>query len=198
MKDGSKIYKGVMLETNVPFAFEDITPFRALFMFVTMAGGAISGSSVGAATGTTAGVANAGLFNLFKNGANEKDVQELANKGLSMGALSIFGAGDHQASVCAFNPYGEYDELTFTVACKSPYTDPMINALGGNQKADPVRLDVFADQVKVGEFMLDNEMKPTTYTVPINKCHQLMFWLECGDVRSGQYVLYDMTVRKKN
>jgi hypothetical protein len=25
-----------------------------------------------------------------------------------------------------------------------------------------------------------------------------MFWLECGDVRSGQYVLYDMTVRKKN
>lgn len=197
MKDGSKIYKGVMLETNVPFAFENITPFRALFMFVTMAGGAISGSSVGAATGTTAGVGNAGLFNLFKNGANEKDVQELANKGLSMGALSIFGAGDHQASVCAFNPYGEYDELTFTVACKSPYVDAMVNALGGNAKADSVRLDVFADQVKVGEFMVCNEMKPTTYTIPIHKCTQLMFWLECGEYRSGQYVLYDMTVRKK-
>jgi hypothetical protein len=40
-------------------------------------------------------------------------------------------------------------------------------------------------------------MKPTTVTVPINKCHQLMFWLECGDERSGQYVIYDMMVRKK-
>ena len=40
-------------------------------------------------------------------------------------------------------------------------------------------------------------MKPATVTVPINKCHQLMFWLECGDERSGQYVIYDMTVRKK-
>ena len=114
-----------------------------------------------------------------------------------MGAFSVFGAGDKQSSACAFNPYGEYDELTFTVACKSPYVDPMVNAMGGNKKADPVRLDVFADQVKVGEYWLSNEMKPATYTVPINKCHQLMFWLECGEYRSGQYVLYDMTVRKK-
>ena len=44
--------------------------------------------------------------------------------------------------------------------------------------------------------MVDNDMKPTTYTVPIHRCTQLMFWLECGDYRSGQYVLYDMTVRK--
>jgi hypothetical protein len=73
----------------------------------------------------------------------------------------------------------------------------MVNALGGNAKADSVRLDVFADQVKVGEFMVCNEMKPTTYTIPIHKCTQLMFWLECGEYRSGQYVLYDMTVRKK-
>ena len=198
MPDGSKIYKGFMLETNIPFALENITPFKAMFMFATMAGGAISGSDIGAMSGTTAGVGNAGLFNLFRNDAKDKGLEELKQRGLTMGALSIFGAGDKQSSACAFNPYGEYDEVTFTVACKSPYTDPMINALGGNQKADPVRLDVFADQVKVGEFMLDNEMKPTTYTVPINKCHQLMFWLECGEVRSGQYVFYDMTVRKKN
>ena len=197
MKDGTKIYKGVMLETNVPFAFENITPFKAMFMFATMAGGAISGSDIGAATSTTAGVGNAGLFNLFRNDAKDKGIEELRKRGLSMGALSIFGAGDHQASVCAFNPYGEYDEVTFTVACKSPYIDPMVNALGGNAKADPVKLDVFADQVKVAEIMVDNDMKPTTYTLPIYKCTQLMFWLECGDYRSGQYVLYDMTVRKK-
>ena len=197
MPDGSKIYKGVMLETNIPFAFENITPFKAMFMFATMAGGAISGSDIGAVTGTTAGVGNVGLFNLFRNDAKDKGLEELRQKGLTMGALSIFGAGDKQSSACAFNPFGEYDELTFTVACKSPYVDPMVNAFGGNAKADPVRLDVFADQVKVGEFMVSNEMRPTTYTVPINKCHQLMFWLECGEYRSGQYVLYDMKVRKK-
>lgn len=197
MHDGTKIYKGVMLETNIPFALENITPFRAAFMFLTMAGGAISGSNVSAATGTTAGVGNVGLFNLFRNDAKEKGVQELREKGLTMGAFSVFGAGNKQSSACAFNPYGEYDELTFTVACKSPYVDPMLNAFGGNAKADSVRLDVFADQLKVGEFMVCNEMKPTTYTVPINRCHQLMFWLECGDHRSGQYVLYDMKVRKK-
>lgn len=199
MKDGRNIYKGVMLETNIPFAFENITPFRAMFMFVMGAGSAISSSGVGAATGVTAGAGMTGsLFSLFKNGANGQDAKALYNKGLSLGALSVFGAGGQQSSACAFNPYGEYDELTFTVACKSPYTDPMVNALGGNAKADSVRLDVFADQVKVGQFMVHNEMQPTTYTVPINKCQQLMFWLECGEYRSGQYVLYDMTVRKKN
>ena len=198
MKDGSKIYKGVMLEANVPFALENITPFQAMFMFITGVGSAVSDSDIGAVTGTTAGAGStAGLFNLFRSDADHQSVSRLASRGLTMGALSVFGAGDHQASVCAFNPYGEYDELTFTVACKSPYVDPMVNALGGNAKADPVKLDVFADQVKVAEIMVDNEMKPTTYTVPIYKCTQLMFWLECGEYRSGQYVLYDMTVRKK-
>ena len=198
MKDGTKIYKGVMLEANVPFALENITPFRALFMFITGVGGAVSNSDFSAYSGVSAGAGgSAGLFSLFNNKADQSSAQSLASKGLMLGGLSIFGAGDHQASVCAFNPYGEYDELTFTVACKSPYTDPMVNALGGNAKADPVRLDVFADQVKVAEIMVDNEMKPTTYTVPIHKCTQLMFWLECGEYRSGQYVLYDMTVRKK-
>ena len=40
-------------------------------------------------------------------------------------------------------------------------------------------------------------MEPQTFTVPIFKCHQLMFWLEPGERRSGQFVLYNMTVSKK-
>ena len=212
MPDGSRIYKGIMLETNIPFAFENITPFSALFMFITGVGGALSSSDIGAVTGTTAGAGEAaGLFGLFKNNANKKDAASLSRNGLMMGALSLFGAGDYQASACAFNPYGEYDELTFTVACRYPYVDPMRQVFEGFEnpiklitdpegktlKAPPVRLDVFADQVKVGEYWVYNEMKPTTVTVPINRCHQLMFWLECGEERSGQYVIYDMTVRKK-
>ena len=61
---------------------------------------------------------------------------------------------------------------------------------------NPVKLNVFADQVLVGEFWLDNKMQPLTVTVPIFKCHQLMFWLECGDKRSGQYVFYDLKLSK--
>ena len=61
----------------------------------------------------------------------------------------------------------------------------------------PVTLYVIADQMPVAEITLHDKMMPTTYTVPIHKCEQLMFWLQCGDVRSGQYVLYDMTVDKR-
>ena len=61
---------------------------------------------------------------------------------------------------------------------------------------NPVHLYVFADRVIVGDFVLNNKMQPSTFTVPINKCEQLMFWLQCEGARSGQYVLYDMTVSK--
>lgn len=215
MHDGSKIYKGVMLETNIPFALENITPLNAAFMFLTGAGGAISGGSdFGAYSGTTAGDGGvAGMMGAAVEAerGDSASLTKLLNNGLNFGVFSLFSAGGHQSSACAFNPFGEYDELTFTVACKSPYVDPMQQVAEGfanpvklitdpegkTLKAPPVKLCVFADQVEVGQYWVYNEMKPTTLTVPINRCHQLMFWLECGDVRSGQYVLYDMTVRKK-
>lgn len=176
MKDGTKIYKGIMLETNIPLGFEDVTLSQALFMFLTSAGGAISSSNVSAFTGVTAGVGG------------------LAG---GMGVLSLVNDGGGQSSAAAFNPYGEYESVTFTVANKSEYIDPFDEMIGGVKQAPPVKLDVFADQVKVAEIMLTDKMEPTTYTVPINKCTQLMFWLECGSVRSGQYVLYNMFVDKQ-
>jgi hypothetical protein len=102
----------------------------------------------------------------------------------------------HQSAVVAFNPFGEYESLTFTVANKSEFVDTDIfgKKLDPN---NPTTLYVFADMRKVGEFVLTNKMAPSTFTVPINKCRQLMFWLQCGETRSGQYVLYDMTVSKE-
>lgn len=176
MKDGTKIYKGIMLETNIPLGLEDVTLSQALFMFLTSAGGAISSSNVSAFTGVTAGAGG------------------LAG---GMGILSLVNEGGGQSSAAAFNPYGEYESVTFTVANKSEYVDPFDNIVGGVKQAPPVKLDIFADQVKVAEIMLTDKMQPTTYTVPINKCTQLMFWLECGSVRSGQYVLYNMFVDKE-
>ena len=175
MKDGSKIYKGVMLETNIPLGIEDISLTEMVFMFVTGAGSSISSSHIGAVTGITAG----------------------AGTGGALASLKLMDNSGRQSSVAAFNPYGEYETCTFTVANKSGYSDPVDNLLSGGRQHRPVKLNVFADQRLVGEFWLEDNMSPTTYTVPINRCHQLMFWLECGETRSGQYVLYDMKVSKR-
>ena len=172
MKDGSKIYKGFMLETNIPLGLENVTVMDAVFMFITGAGASISSSGVAAATGTSAGVSSPGAIGLLLSDPNNK-----------------------QSSAIAFNPYGEYESCTFTVANMNEYVDA-VEATFGATTAPPVKLNVFADQVLVGEYWLDNKMQPTTITVPIFKCHQLMFWLECGDYRSGQYVFYDLKVSK--
>ena len=179
MKDGSRITKGIMLETNVPPAlvFEDIDLNTAIFLFIVGAGSSISASNVAAATGISAG---AGLAGALAAGYS---------------TLNLVGDKGHQSAVAAFNPFGEYETLTFTVANKSEYVDEPILGVR-NDPANPVQLKVFADMRLVGDFSLSNFMQPTTWSVPIGRCTQLVFWLQCGDSRSGQYVLYDMELSK--
>ena len=180
MKDGSRINKGIMLETNVPPAlvFEDIDLNTAIFLFIVGAGSSISASNVAAATGISAGAGLAGAL------------------AAGYGALSLVGDKGHQSAYAAFNPFGEYESLKFTVANKAEFVDT--DLFGAKlDPNNPVKLMVFADMRKVGEFTLTNKMQPATYEVPINKCTQLVFWLECGETRSGQYVFYDMTLSKK-
>lgn len=177
MKDGTKIYKGVMLEANMPLAFEDVTLTDAFLMFVVGAGSALSQSDVAAYTGTTAGAGMAGQMAILR----------LVNP-----------TNNGQASVVAFNPYGQYQTCTFTVANKSEYWDDMDMLTHLGERVDhPFRLNVFADQKLVKQIEVYNKMEPQTFTVPIYNCHQLMFWLEPGDTRSGQFVLYDMKVSKE-
>ena len=179
MKDGSRINKGIMLETNVPpmLAFEDIDLNTAIFLFIVGAGSSISASNVAAATGVSAG---AGLAGALAAGYS---------------TLNLVGDKGHQSAVAAFNPFGQYETLTFTVDNKSEFVDTDI--LGAKMDPDnPVKLMVFADMRKVGEYWLTNRMQATTISVPIHKCTQLVFWLQCGESRSGQYVLYDMTLSK--
>ncbi|MBO4453805.1 MAG: NPCBM/NEW2 domain-containing protein [Paludibacteraceae bacterium] len=178
MKDGSKIYKGVMLEANVPLGFEDISLSEAAFMFILGAGSSMSASNVSAATGISAGAGMAGSWAVTKLMNNQ-------NGG--------------QASVVAFNPYGEYETCTFTVANKSEYWDEMDKVFRkkGTPPDTPFTLNIFADQQLVGQVQVSNRMEPQTIIVPIHKCHQLMFWLEPGNTRSGQFVLYDIKVSKQ-
>ncbi len=177
MKDGSKIYKGVMLEANVPLTFEDITISDALMMFMVGAGSSLSNSDVAAYTGVSAGAGVAGQMAILK----------LLNPN-----------NNGQAAVVAFNPYGEYKSCTFSIANKSEYWDDMDKLMSMGKRVDrKYKLYVIADQVLVKEIDVSNLMQPQTFTVPINNCHQLMFWLAPGEYRSGQFVLYDMTVSKK-
>lgn len=177
MKDGSKIYKGVMLEANVPLMFEDITISDALMMFMVGAGSSLSSSDVAAYTGVSAGAGVAGQMAILK-------LLNPSNNG--------------QAAVVAFNPYGEYKSCTFSIANKSEYWDDMDKLFSMGKRVDrKYKLYVIADQVLVKEIDVSNLMEPQTFTVPINNCKQLMFWLAPGEYRSGQFVLYDMTVSKK-
>ena len=170
MKDGSTIDKGIMLETNVPplLAFEDIDLNTAFYMFFVGNLAPLVPSQVQA--GGTDIPTGAGKLNLVKDNG-------------------------HQSAVAAFNPFGQYESLTFSVANKSEFVDEPVLGIRPDP-ANPVKLMVFADMRLVGEFWLTNQMPPTTYSVPLFGCTQLVFWLECGESRSGQYVLYDMTLSK--
>ena len=177
MKDGSKIYKGIMLEANMPLGLEDITISDAIMMFFIGAGSAISSSDMSAYTGVSAGGGLAGQLGILHLMNNQ-------NGG--------------QASVVSFNPYGEYQTCTFSIANKSEYWDDVDYVMNlGKYVERPYKLHVIADQRLVKTIECTNTMKPQTFTVPIYNCRQLMFWLEPGITRSGQFVLYDMKVSKK-
>lgn len=177
MKDGREIYKGFMLEANVAMGLEELSVMDAAFMFLTGVGANVSSSDVAAHTGTTGGVSGP----------------------LTGGISLLLFNGEHQSSAAAFNPFGEYESCTFTVENAYEHVDEFDKTFGNrSDKAllNPVKLNVFADQLLVGEYWLDNKTGPTTITVPIFKCRQLMFWLECGDQRSGQFVFYDLKLSK--
>ena len=178
MKDGSQICKGVMLEANVPLALENITLTDAAIMFLVGAGSALSQSDFSAYSGTSAGGGLTGNLAILR-------LMNPKNNG--------------QASVVAFNPYGQYKSCTFTVANKSEYWDEVDRLVNlGERKDHHFKLNVIADQKLVKQIDVYNLMQPQTFTVPINNCHSLVFWLEDGPTRSGQFVLYDITVRKKH
>ncbi len=179
MKDGSQINKGFMLETNIPLGLENVTLMDVVFMALTGVGASVSSSNVSAYTGVSAGVSGTPTASIF---------------------LLLEDKNSKQASAAAFNPYGEYESCTFTVANKAEYVDAfddVFNNQSTEALTNPVKLNVFADRVLVGEYWLDNKMEPLTVTVPIFKCRQLMFWMECGDRRSGQYVFYDLKLSKE-
>ncbi len=170
MPNGERIYKGFCLKTSVHFSSEmGPTGSPDVGIMGGMMGSAIL---VGAAGG-------AAITAVSPFGA----LIALASGGTAL-----------ESSCAAFNVWGEYDTVTFTVACRQSHNT------GGDTidvKTNPIdKLLIGADGNVVSEIELYEKMQPTTYTVPINKASQLMFWIECGDWDSGQYIFYDLKLSK--
>ncbi len=106
-------------------------------------------------------------------------------------ALMALAAGGEavENSCAAFNTYGEYNSVTFTVACYKPFTT-------GNESDYTETLWIGINGEVAAELTVYETMEPQTITIPIEGCEQLMFWLCNTGGTSGQYVFYDIKLTK--
>ncbi len=160
-----RIYKGFLLQTSVHFDLE-AGPLGEKGGGTAVAAGTL-GSSI--MIGTVGGAAISAVS--------------------PFGALIALAAGGtaKESSCAAFNTYGAYDLLTFTVARF---------AQGVSAPKQKERLLIGGDSKVLQEIELAADMQPTTFTVPINRSKQLMFWINCGDNTSAQYLFYDLKLSR--
>ncbi len=167
-----RIYKGFLLKTSTHFSF-DFGPLAGKGGAAGVAGAVAAGVSfvpLGAVGGAMIGSTLAGAAALLA---------------LAAGGTAV------ENSLAAFNTYGEYNSLTFTVACMEP-------AFGELYTGYPESLLIGVNGNVVQELALYDNMTPQTVTIPIEGCEQLMFWLSnTSGGWSGQFVFYDLKLSKK-
>ena len=181
--DGSRIYKGFVLQTSTHFSLD----FGALSGSDAVGAGAIGAAAVGAsfvATGAAVGGAMVGTT--------------LA----PIAPLLMLAAGGEavENSCAAFNTYGQYNSVTFTVECLRKEGDTQL--LGPDTMQPDIserkeRLLIGSNLEVVAELDVFEGMQPQTVTVPIEGCEQLMFWLSNTGGTSAAYVFHDIKVSKK-
>ena len=181
--DGSRIYKGFVLQTSTHFSLD----FGALSGSDAVGAGAIGAAAVGAsfvATGAAVGGAMVGTT--------------LA----PIAPLLMLAAGGEavENSCAAFNTYGQYNSVTFTVECLRKEGDTQL--LGPDTMQPDIserkeRLLIGSNLEVVAELDVFEGMQPQTVTVPIEGCEQLMFWLSNTSGTSAAYVFHDIKVSKK-
>lgn len=171
MPDGTRINKGFMLQTSVHFSLDH----GVLSGTDNAMAGAIGGAAVGSAF-VAAGAAVGGAV--------------VGSTLIGAAAFLMLAAGGNaiENSCAAFNTYGEYNSVTFTVACLHPFSET-----ASDYKET---LLIGADQKVVAELTVYETMEPQTVTVPIDGCEQLMFWLANTYNTSGQFVFYDIRLTK--
>jgi hypothetical protein len=172
--NGERIYKGFILQTSTHFSL-DFGVLGAGNGASSAAAGAVGAAAVGAsfvASGVAVGGAAVG--------------STLA----PMAAFLMLAAGGEavENSLAAFNTYGEYNSVTFKVGCLST----------ASHKSDyHEHLMIGADHNVVANIGIYESMEPQEFTVPIDECDQLMFWLSNTNGNSAKYLIYDIVVSKK-
>ena len=104
--------------------------------------------------------------------------------------LAIAAGGEaHENSLAAFNTYGQYNSLTFTVEPFRAYPD-------SRPSMKRETLLIGADRNVIAKMNVWEGMEPRTVTVPIAGCQQLLFWLSHTGSSSAQYLFSDIKVSK--
>lgn len=172
--DGRRIYKGFLLQTSVHFSLD----YGPLSGTGNAAAATIGGAAVGSAF-VAGGIAVGGAV--------------VGSTLIGAAAFLMLAAGGEamENSCAAFNTYGEYNSVTFTVGC---YRKRIESLTSGHKET----LLIGADGIVVAEIALYEAMEPQTITVPIDGCSQLMFWLANTDNWSGQYLFYDIRLSKSS
>lgn len=180
--DNSRIYKGFVLQTSTHFSLD----FGPLSGSDAVGAGAIGAAAVGASFVAT-GVAVGGVT----VGATLAPIAPL---------LLLAAGGEAVENSCAaFNTYGQYNSVTFTVECLRKEGDTQL--LGPDTMQPDIserkeRLLIGSNLNVVAEFDVFEGMQPQTVTVPIEGCEQLMFWLSNTNGTSAAYVFHDIKVSK--
>ena len=181
--DGSRIYKGFVLQTSTHFSLD----FGPLSGSDAVGAGAVGAAAVGASFVAT-GAAVGGVA----VGATLAPIAPL---------LMLAAGGEAVENSCAaFNTYGQYNSLTFTVECLRKEGDTQL--LGPDTMQPDIserkeKLLIGSNLEVVAEFDVFEGMQPQTVTVPIEGCEQLMFWLSNTNGTSAAYVFHDIKVSKK-
>ena len=182
MPDNTRINKGFALNTSVHFSL-DFGPLAEE-----------GGDPMAGVIGATA------IGSSFVAGAVAASGAVIGSTLAGVGAFMMLAAGGEavENSCAAFNTYGEYNTLTFTVACLRTQGEAQL--LGPDMWQDNSEyketLLIGADQKVVAEIAVFENMKPQTITVPIDGCQQLMFWLANTYNTSAVYFFYDLKLSK--
>ena len=181
--DNSRIYKGFVLQTSTHFSLD----FGVLSGSDAAMAGTIGAAAVGAAF-VPIGVSVGGAV--------------VGTSLMSVAGLMMLAAGGEavENSCAAFNTYGQYNSVTFTVECLRTQGDTQF--FGTDTHQDDIserkeKLLIGADHNVVAELALFEGMKPQTVTVPINGCEQLMFWLANTKGTSAAYVFHEIKASKQ-
>ncbi len=175
-RDGRHINNGFTLKTGVRFSVEH---------------GVLSDSPDGGIAGAVGATAVGSSFVAGGMVGGAMVGSTLAG----MAGLMLLAAGGEaeDASFAAFNTHGDYQTVTFTVECIRPSDAGVLS--DGKYTDRQNRLLIGADGNIAAELMINEIDGPQTFTVPINGCQQLMFFMPC-DNGSGTYLIYDATLSK--